>query len=752
MEDLMDIGSFAIITSFVATVISLLGYYISAGKENDIDKKNKSEKNQGPGFFLDLGRLGYYVMTAGVIIASVYLYYLILTHQYQIKYVYQYTSNDLSLGLLFSTFWAGQEGSFLFWTLLTAVFGLFFMKKAGKYEIKSMVFLNVILGLFLVILIKASPFQTMARGPADGAGLNPLLQNFWMIIHPPILFVGYAAITFPYILGLTAMWRKDYDGWINHALPWTAFSSLTLGAGIIIGAFWAYETLGWGGYWGWDPVENASLIPWLTILALLHGLIAQRRTESLRKTNFFLAIISFVLVLYATFLTRSGVLQDFSVHSFTDLGLYAYLVVFMGIAIVLGLLFLIRRFSDIPIQTINFDTLNRENGLFAGLILFAAAGFLTIIGTSSPIITGILGSPSQVDISFYDKVNLPIGALMALLLGVTPFLLWVEKDLKSLLKRIMIPALLAVVSTIITVMAGELEIGEIIFVLCGYFALWANVNVLYKNWKVSWRNISGPLSHFGVGIVFVAIIISGNYARSERIILEQGKSQTVLDHQVTYKGFVTKEDGKNVVEIQVEKDDMTYLAVPRMYLTGARDMMREPDVKWGIINDIYISPLEIKQADHNHSSSLTITKGETKEIQGYQVTFTSFKMTPHEDGKNFQVGAVLHIVKGDFHHTVTPVLLMESEKRRSEPALIKQKNAYGPEITVTLNNLNADTKMVELEFEGLGEAEAVTHDHPEQLVVEFSQKPFMSILWFGTILLIIGTLISFTQRIKSISS
>ncbi len=748
----MDIGSFAIIISFVATTISLLGYYISAGKENDIDKKNKSEKNQGPLFFLDLGRLGYYVMTAGVIIASVYLYYLILTHQYQIKYVYQYTSNDLSLGLLFSTFWAGQEGSFLFWTLLTAVFGLFFMKKAGKYEIKSMVFLNVILGLFLVMLIKASPFQTMARVPVDGAGLNPLLQNFWMIIHPPILFMGYAAITFPYILGLAAMWRKDYDGWINRALPWTAFSSLTLGAGIILGAFWAYETLGWGGYWGWDPVENSSLIPWLTILALLHGLIVQSRTGSLRKTNFFLAIISFVLVLYSTFLTRSGVLEDFSVHSFMDLGLHTYLVVFILTALVLGLLLLIRRFSSIPVQTINFDTLNRENGLFAGLILFAAAGFLTIMGTSSPIITGLLGNPSQVEISFYDKVNLPVGALMALLLGIIPLLLWVEKDLKSLPRRIIIPALLAILSTIITVMLGDLDLGEIIFILTGYFALWANVIVLFRNWKVSWRNISGPLSHFGVGIIFVAIIISGNYARSERIILEQGKPQTVLDHQVTYKGFVPKEDGKNVVEIQVEKDDKVYLAVPRMYITRAREMMREPDVKSGIINDIYISPLERRQADHNHGSILTLTKGETKEIQGYQVTFTSFKMTPHEDGKNFQVGAVLHIVKGDFHHTVTPILLVGSERQRSEPALIKPNNAYGPEITVTLNNLNADTKMVELVFEGLGETETVAHDHPEHLVVEFSQKPFMSILWFGTILLIIGTLISFIQRIKSISS
>jgi cytochrome c-type biogenesis protein CcmF len=748
----MDIGSFAIITSFVAAVLSILGYYMSAGKENEIDKNNKKVKNQGPGFFLDLGRLGYYVLTVGVIVASVYLYYLILTHQYQIKYVYQYTSNDLSLGLLFSTFWAGQEGSFLFWTLLTAIFGLFFMKKAGKYEIKSMVFLNIILALFLIILIKASPFQTMPRVPIDGSGLNPLLQNFWMIIHPPILFVGYAAITFPYVLGLAALWRKDYDGWLNKALPWTAFSSLTLGAGIIIGAFWAYETLGWGGYWGWDPVENSSLIPWLTLLALLHGLIVQRRTGSLRKTNFLLAIISYVLVLYATFLTRSGVLEDFSVHSFTDLGLYNYLILFLGTALVLGLLFLIRRFSDIPVQTINFDTLNRENGLFASMILFAAAGFLTIMGTSSPIITGLLGNPSQVDISFYDKVNLPIGALMALLLGVIPFLLWQEKDMKSLPKRIMIPALLAVISTIITVLVGKLEIGEIIFVLCGFFALWSNGIVLYQNWKVSWHSISGPLSHLGVGIVFVAIIISGNYDKSERIILEQGQAQTVLDHQLTYKGFVPKDDGKNVVEIQIEKDGMAYLAGPRMYLTKAKEMMREPHVKSGIVNDIYISPLERRQSDHNHGSTLTIAKGETKEIRGYQVNFTEFKMTPHEDGRNFKVGAVLHIVKGDFHHTVTPVMLMGSEGRQSKPAVIQPKSAYNPEITVTLNNLNADTKMVELAFTGVGEAEAVTHDHPEQLVVEFSQKPFMTILWIGTILLVLGTLISLSQRIKSITS
>jgi cytochrome c-type biogenesis protein CcmF len=747
----MDIGSFAVITAFIASILSLLGYYMSASKESNIDTTKKSGEKDGPGFFLDLGRLGYYVMTIGVIVASVYLYYLILTHQYQIKYVYQYTSNDLSLGLLFSTFWAGQEGSFLFWILLTAICGFVFMKKAGKYEIKSMVFLNVVLAIFLAILIKASPFQTLPSTPPDGAGLNPLLQNFWMIIHPPILFVGYAAIVFPYILSLAALWQKDYDGWINKALPWAAFSSLTLGAGIIIGAFWAYETLGWGGYWGWDPVENSSLIPWLTILALLHGLLVQRRTGALRKTNFFLAIISYVLVIYATFLTRSGVLEDFSVHSFTDLGLYNYLVAFMATTLFLGIINLGRRFRDIPNQGINFDTLNRENGLFASMILFAAAGFLTIMGTSSPIITGILGNPSQVDISFYDKVNLPIGALMALVLGITPFLMWVEKDLKTLPKRIMIPSALAVVSTVVTVLFGELGISEIIFILFGYFALWANVIILYRNWKVSWRNIAGPLSHFGMGIIFVAIIIAGNYDQSERIILEEGKPTGVLDHKLTYKGFVEKDDGKNVVEIMVEKDNEAYLAGPRMYLTKAREMMREPDVKSGIISDLYIAPLELRQSDHNHGTTLTLSKGQTKEIQGYQVKFTEFQMTPHEDGRNFQVGAVLHVVKGEHHHTVTPLLLMGSEGRKIKPAIIHQKTAYSPEISVTLNNLNADTKMVELVFSGLGEDEAADHDHSAQLVVEFSQKPFMSILWFGTILLLIGTLISFSQRIKSIS-
>jgi len=744
----MDIGSFAIIVAFIATLISLLGYMATARNEKLIN--TKSEKDNKPSFFLDLARLGYYVLTISITIASVYLYHLILTHQFQIKYVYQYTSSDLSFGLLLSTFWAGQEGSFLFWALLIALFGLFFLKKSGEYEAKSMVFLNLILAFFLAILIKASPFTMMSNVPTEGAGLNPLLQNFWMIIHPPILFIGYAAITIPFSLALAALWKKDYHGWLNQALPWTIFTGLTLGAGIIIGAFWAYETLGWGGYWGWDPVENSSLIPWLTILALLHGILVQRRNQTLTKTNFMFAILSFVLVLYATFLTRSGVLEDFSVHSFQNLGISNYLIVFMVSMLGIGLIMFFKRLTDIPLKAMDLSTLNRENGLFGSMIVFAASAFLTFIGTSSPIITGLMGSPSQVNVSFYDNVNLPVGIIMAILLGITPFLLWIEKDLKLLPKRLAIPAILAGVFAIVTAIVGELSISEIIFVLASYFALFANVIVLYRQWKISWRNIAGPLSHFGVALMFVSIIISGNYAVDQRVVLDQGVTQEILGHQVTYNGFKPKADGKNVLEIQVDSDGGSYIAKPRLYNTGNSEVMREPDVRSGLINDIYIAPLERRAGgNHSHGSVLTLSKGETKDYKDMQITFTAFQMKPHEDGNSFNVGAVLNVKDGDHAHTVIPILTMGSQGKTSQPVVIPTHGKYAQEVKVVLNGIDADKKMVNIEVLGLGDETVTAEASGEQLMIEFSTKPFMSILWVGTVLLLIGSLIALTQRVKT---
>jgi cytochrome c-type biogenesis protein CcmF len=470
----------------------------------------------------------------------------------------------------------------------------------------------------------------------------------------------------------------------------------------------------------------------------------------LTKTNFVFAVLSFVLVLYATFLTRSGVLEDFSVHSFQNLGINNYLIVFMLVILGLGAGLFFKRMNHIPYKAMDLNTLNRENGLFGSMIVFAASAFLTFIGTSSPIITGIMGSPSQVDISFYDKVNLPVGIVMAILLGITPFLLWIEKDLKLLPRKITLPAILAVVFTVIIVLLGDLDALETIFVLASCFALFANAIVLYRQWKISWRNIAGPISHFGVAIVFVSIIVSGNYALDERIILEKGVAQEVMGHHVTYQGIKPMADGKNILEIQVNTKNGSYTAKPRLYKTNQNEVMREPDVNSGFLTDIYISPLERRTANaHSHGSALTLAKGETKKFKNMEITFNAFKMEPHGDGRSFNVGAVLDVKEGDHNHTVVPILTMGAAGKKSEPVIIPSHGKYTPDLQVILKQIDADKKMVEIEFLGLAEdnAEAVTT--PEQLLIEFSTKPFMSILWLGTILLLAGSFIALTQRLKT---
>jgi len=742
----MFIGKAAIIFALVATIISMLFYFLQARKKNSGGKGKQDDANR------QFGRVAYYIMSTFVFVATVYLFYLFVTHQFQVRYVYQYSSSDLPLGLLISSLWAGQQGSFLLWTLFNAILGIFLLRSAGKFENYAMVFLNMVQLFFLIILVKASPFELMAQVPPEGAGLNPLLQNFWMIIHPPILFVGYAAIAFPLVLGLASLVQKDYTAWIDKALPWTILSSLTLGAGIIIGAFWAYETLGWGGYWGWDPVENSSLIPWLTILALMHGFLVQKRNGTLVKSNYLLAMISYVLVLYATFLTRSGVLADFSVHSFQDLGINALLIIFLVVFLGFSLIIYFRRLGDLPYKAIDFSKPTRENSLAVSILVLLASAFLVFIGTSSPLISGLFGEASQVDISFYNKVNLPIGVLMAFLLGVTPFLLWTEEDFKSVPKRMVLSAILAVSTTVLILIIGLLDPVNIIFFLMAAFALWSNLIVLIRNMKISWLNAGAPLAHFGVAIMLIGIIGSGYFSVSERLVLIQDKPADVLGNSLTYRGVQTSPDGKNVARIEVSGDMGSYLAEPRLYETRYNEgVMREPDIKPGFITDFYISPLE-SRTGHNHDegNKLILGKGETKSFSGYQLTFRTFEMANHGEGSDahMQVAAVLDVIFENEQYELKPALVLSAQGRQMKAVAMpvdtgKSQTSILP--TVALSALNADNKTVELIFQGFGEDE---HTDYAELIVEVSKKPFMSILWIGTVVLLAGTFIALRKRMS----
>jgi cytochrome c-type biogenesis protein CcmF len=747
----MKFGIITFYLALAATILSDIFYFQSAWKEEHSTGRDRKKSIAKTDTSLLNARMTYYLACSLISLAVLYLFYLIVTHNFQVAYVYQYSSRDLPLGILLSTFWAGQEGSFLLWTFYTAIMGLVLIRTNKLFEKISMVLVNTVQIFFLLMLVKASPFRLGAGMPADGAGLNPLLQNFWMVIHPPILFIGYAAITFPFVLALASLIKREHDSWVPAAGPWTVFSSLTLGAGIIIGAFWAYETLGWGGSWGWDPVENSSLIPWLIILALLHGLIIQKRGGAVRRTNYLFAILAYLLVIYATFLTRSGVLADFSVHSFQELGINSLLIVYMIAMLVLSFAIFLNRAKPIPKQPINLSLPNRENALAVSLWLFTASAFLTFIGTSSPLITRLLGQASQVDTSFYDKMNLPVGILMALLMGITPFLYWVEKDSRTLPRRLLVPFVLGLVSAVIIYLTGLREFLLILFLLTAVFALSSNLIVLYRQWRIDWQSTAAPLAHFGVGIIFIGIIVSGNFAQNEQLILPKDRPVNSFGYQLTYQGYNSVTNGKDFVTIRVSTGRKEYLAKPRLYVSGYnRELMREPDIVPGFLFDLYLSPLEHRSSQTN-SNTLLIKKGEHKQIAGYDILFTGFEMTSHQEMGAFRVGANLEVTVANRMVTVKPALLITDKGRQLLPVTLPTANEKSttPVPTVALNNLNADEKVIELVFSGLESEHGEQNQNSEELVVEFSKKPFMSILWTGSVLMLLGTFIALRKRMSS---
>lgn len=740
-------GLLLIVLALAGVLFSAWNYFQVTKEERESSSKKKKEKS--PDNKLNLARYGFYFMTLMVGLSSIYLFYLILTHQFQVGYVYRYTSRDLPLGYLISAFWAGQEGSFLLWALLTAIMGLVFIRNAKEYEANAMLFLNIIQAFFLVLLLKVSPFSLMQQIPSDGAGLNPLLQNFWMVIHPPILFVGYAAAAFPMIIAWAGLRKNLYQQWTIKAFPWVLFTTITLGAGIIIGGFWAYEVLGWGGYWGWDPVENSSLVPWLTILALLHGLIVQKISGALKRTNIFLSILTFVLVLYATYLTRSGVLSDFSVHSFTDYGLNVYMILFMLTVIVLGIGVFVIRFKEIQRTPIDFSEANRENALLASLWVFSICAFVIFIGTSSPIFTGLVGDPSQVHISYYNKMNLPFGILLALLLGITPFLQWQNNNFSELIKKLLPSFISALVVWGVALLLGLNNILKLLFLFGATFALVSNGIMVFRNLRASWQLIGAPLSHVGVGIMLIGIVVSGNFSQDDKVVLIQGIPNKVMNYELTYQGKEPVADGKDILKIKVVSDNQNYTAEPRFYYSEYnRSMMREPDVQSKLLYDFYLSPLEIRQvsaqADDHHV--MVLRKGETKKIGELEVHFQEFEMKSHSEGGAVKVGAKLAISAGSDKVEVMPLIFYDQNGKHSEPALFSLKNK---QISISINQLDASQKAIELHFDGLAPADNPTNSQQnEQLLLEVSKKPFMNILWVGTILIVAGAIIPLSRRIK----
>jgi cytochrome c-type biogenesis protein CcmF len=735
-------GTFAIYLSLFAGLLSILGYLQAA---------NGNKKK------LSIGRIGLYVSAFGIFLASAVLMANILQHNFENAYVWSYSSRDLSTALLMSTFWAGQEGSFLFWTFCSALLSLFLLSYTRKRKLEAHV-LPIFLAIqsFLVILLIAkSPFKsiyaqfpgelTPGQLPNDGRGLNPLLQNFWMVIHPPILFIGFAASAVPFSFAIAALWRKDYTSWLTNTFPWVLFSGLSLGAGLMLGAYWAYGVLGWGGYWGWDPVENSSLIPWLLSMALLHTMLAQARTGNLVRTNFIFAILQFVLVVYSTFLTRSGILGDSSVHSFTDPGtiVYGLLLVFLFGFILLGFGFLFVRRAELKAIAKPMHWMTREFALSLGSFVLLASATIVFFGTSLPIV-----STTQVDPSFYNKMHIPIAILMTLLIGYSLLVRWDFEDGKDLIRKAWKTFLASLLVTIVIAYFSSWEISYVLFIFASSFAFFVNIEQIYLIIRGDIRMMGGKIAHIGMAVFLIGAIVSGLFNQKQTAMLELGTAQNVLGYSVTYTGKNIVGKNKTAYSVSVQKDGIAVVLLPTMIKSENEGLMRNPDIESFLTHDFYISPSGIEEQKIDQEGNITLLKEESVTIGSAAVKFAAFDMGGHntqEANGGMKIGVKLELVSGDEKETVIPYVVYEGQQPKYFGAQSKLLGGEIELVAMSIGGMGDGKPAIQIRLKKAG-GEMPPLTNKEVLIVEASVKPFISLVWVGTALVMIGFFISILRR------
>jgi cytochrome c-type biogenesis protein CcmF len=545
------------------------------------------------------------------------------------------------------------EVIFICSAIITAIAGIYYR----RFSLGEMIVSGVLLGIAIVLVyvptgswqLGSSPFLLLRQAmpdapvfsqdpnfvPLNGNGLNPLLQNYWMVIHPPTLFLGFAASLFPFAFAVAGLGMRNYEGWIKFALPWALFTALVLGVGIIMGGYWAYETLNFGGYWNWDPVENASLVPWLTGVAALHTMISYRYGKTRLRTAFLLTIVTFLLILYSTFLTRSGILGDTSVHSFTDLGLSGQLLLLLlGYVLVVSFL-LAYRWPELPVSVSNVNRLGRDTFLALAAIVLVLAAIEIIFVTSIPVINKLLGlqlaPPPQIQY-FYFRWNIWFGIAMAALSAIGQYFFWTKNEPQALSKAIFLPFFFAAIITlaIITLIAyagwefifdttlnaqmntayekgfwgvagylGALLIKttDEILIFCALFTVFANVDIIRRTSKAlrtNILNIGGALAHIGFGLMLIGMLFSSGYeslisvnmkpqelgnafpeeSKNENVLLLRNRPTYVKEYEVIYRG--TRQAQKPLTNITILQRDNHQIRFAFNDSTGERYVLDLP--------------------------------------------------------------------------------------------------------------------------------------------------------------------------------
>ena len=574
---------------------------------------------------LEAGRRASFVTAAFVVLSAAALGAALVTHDFSYEYVANYSSRSLTGAYTLTALWGGMEGSLLFWTLLLATFSAFALRSASRKQMSPRLVgaAGAVLGgatffFLLLLLIPADPFTRLSPVPADGSGLNPLLQSPGMLIHPPLLYTGFVGFSIPFAFAVGALVTKRLeDVWFTSTRRWTLFAWSALSMGIVLGGAWAYTELGWGGYWAWDPVENASFLPWLTATAYLHSVVIQEKRRMFKIWNICLIFITYLLAVFGTFLTRSGILS--SIHTFTEGPIGRWFLPFLGLMLVGGLVLILWRLDSLKSEN-RFDAvISRETSFLANNVLFIVATFTVLWGTIYPIVAEVIwGTRLSVGPPFFNRVFIPIALALIALAGIGPLLSWRSMRGSALRRVATVPLAAGVVTAVVLRATGIESVGALAafglsaFTVASIVGEFARGGRVYrKREKISWapavartlvrnrRRYGGYVVHLGV--VLIVIGVAGGVFRTERNAhLVEGQSLRVGDYELVYEDLQESQTQEKQIAITTigvfrDGDRVTTLRPQRNLHFAQQQWQSEIAIRTTPVEDLYVVTTTIDQ-------------------------------------------------------------------------------------------------------------------------------------------------------------
>ncbi len=804
-----QIGYFLTLLAFCSALVAAYSNFKAAGSKDMLEERSWQK----------LARISFLTNVVAVIGLFLTLYLIIYNHYFEYKYAHQHSKRSLDMQYLLSCFWEGQEGSFMLWGFWNAMLGLALIRWSKKWEFPVMTVMSMVqlfLASFLMgiyffdIRIGTNPFVLMrnefpdapifqdadylAKYLTDGNGLNILLQNYWMVIHPPVLFLGFASSVVPYAFAVAGLWKKDHSGWVRPAMPWALFCAGILGLGIMMGAAWAYESLTFGGYWAWDPVENASMVPWLLLVAGIHTLLIFQSTGYSLKASYLFICLSFLLVLYSTFLTRTGVLGDTSVHSFTGEGstLYWHLIIMQLFFILLPLVLYFRDRKNVPVVVKEESMNSREFWMFVGSLLLLISGLYIIVLTSLPFFNKLFGTSWAIgkDVEYvYNRIMILVSIIIGLLTAITQYFKYKDTTRKYIWSKLLIPTIISVVLAALVSIFGEIDYDNYGagFLAAIHLALWTAIYAVVANasylivvlkWKM--KAAGSSITHFGFGMMLVGILISS--AKKELISENRtgiavpglkdakGRDEDPLEnitliyniptpmgkYTVTYLGDSTEtKNNKVYFKVKFIKTDTTdnsiaeeFDVTPNAFLMKGEEgtqLSSNPGSRHYLSNDVFVyitswlNPDNVKDtASFNFKA---VNAGDTIYYSNGFVVVDRVLAANKYDNKE------LPLVDSAWLSELT-VYSKEGRKFPATPAyFIKDGGASGKTDTIMEQNLvltlnKQPSGKVEL---GIKESNAVMR----YITLKAYRFPWINLLWLGTVIMVIGFMISMYFRLKS---